>query len=140
MTTTQEAINRTKWQDAYDQFSPQERADILSRMERNKLADLEYYKKMPLALDGLPVSKLLDIVEMVLNDTHDLIVTNHPDLKEKMSAYECLAVFYMEQGEKSERDMRDAIEAICKAWGVSQFPEVETKQAVKARVLANSPI
>lgn len=135
MTTTLEAINRTKWQDAYDQFTPQERESIIARMENNKLAEIEYYKKMPLALDGLPASKLMDVVEIVLSETHDWIAANYPDLGEKMSAYDGLMVFYMQQEEKSERDMREVIDAICKAWGVSQFPPVETKRPAKAKVL-----
>lgn len=88
----------------------------------NNTLDLAYLKKIPLALEGLPASKLMDVVEQALSDAHDWITQNFPEARAKLEAFETLQIYYLQTNEKSTRDMNDVIKAICKAWGVTLFP------------------
>ncbi len=119
--------------------TPEERARIRNTMrqhiESERMGSIAWFKKMPLALEGLPASKLMDVVEVALSDAYDWIAENFPQAKDKLSAYDSLVTFYLSDHEKSERDMREVIGAICKAWDVTLFPvAVETpKPTAKAK-------
>lgn len=120
------------WLSIYEQCTPHEREEItiamLQRIESRRAESVEYFKKTPLALNALPASRLMEVVEVTLRDAYDWLVENCPRAREKLSAYESLTIFYMTQGEKSERDLREAIGAICTVWGVSPLPvATETK-------------
>ncbi len=135
MSTTPTATTRTDWLSLYEDLTPNERDEItiemLRRVESRQRETIQYLKKTPLALDGLPVSKLMDVVEDALSEAYDWIVENFPQAREKLEAYDSLTVFYQDQGEKSERDIREAIDAICKAWGVTMFPvSTETEKPI----------
>jgi hypothetical protein len=126
MNATLDKTTLKEWHTLYEQCTPEERLSItkamLQKIESRQMESVEYYKKMPLALEALPASELMDVVEVALNDVYHWLMENFPQAREKLLAYESLSIFYMTQGEKSYRDMTDAIDSICKVWDVSLFP------------------
>lgn len=133
MNALETQITLQDWHALYMKCTPKEREEItismLQRIESRDKANIEYLKEMPLALEGLSPSKLMDVVEVAMVDASIWLLENCPNAREKLFAYETLTIFYLDQVEKNARETREVIDAICQVWDVSLFPESDKKPA-----------